>query len=145
MGNRLVQYRALVVDDDPSCRDSMSALLALEGFATLPVAEGGSAFAIIRATQELRGVPRSEVAAAHNEVHFLVLDNQLPDFTGLEVLRRMRALPFFLPSILVTGEYSPGLERAVLDLGGFAVVPKPVEPVRFRVLVRNLVSQLTDS
>ncbi|MFN0057558.1 MAG: response regulator [Planctomycetota bacterium] len=136
------KYRALVVDDDASCRDSMATLLSLEGFATLPVGEAASACQIIRATKLLRN--RSPILATNSgeDVHFLILDNNLPDFTGLDVLRTMRDLQFFLPSIVVTGEYSAELERAVLDLGGFAVVPKPVEPVSFRVIVRNLVSRL---
>ena len=119
----------------------MATLLTLEGYATLPVGEGGAAFQIIRTTQLLRS-RKSPRRASVEEVHFLILDNNLPDLTGLDVLRKMRDLRFFLPSIVVTGEYSADLERAVLDLGGFAVVPKPVEPVSFRVIVKNLVSLL---
>ena len=82
---------------------------------------------------------KEEAAAGFD---FLVTDYNLPGLTGLELLRALRAEPqFFLPSIIVTGEYSRELERAALALGGFAVVPKPVDPMNFRSMVKRLIER----
>jgi DNA-binding response OmpR family regulator len=73
-------------------------------------------------------------------IDFLVLDYNMPDLTGIEVLRRLR-IRFSAPpppAILVSGESSRELERSWLDAGGFALLPKPVVPDEFRREVRRL-------
>ena len=124
----LVDYRVLVADDDERVRGSLASLLDGEGFDTLPVNCGTEVLRLLQA-------PRSET-----RIDFLVLDYNMPDLTGVEVLRRMREhLGLFLPSILVSGEFSDDLEQMVLEVGGFALVSKPIQPASFRRLVWKLV------
>ena len=123
-----VDYRVLVADDDERVRGSLESLLGGEGFSTLPVNCG---FEVLRLVE----APRTEV-----RIDFLVLDYNMPDLTGVEVLRRMREqLGLFLPTILVSGEFSDSLEQTVLEVGGFALVSKPIQPTLFRRLVWRLV------
>ncbi len=148
------RYRVLVADDDAGCRDSMISLLTREGFRTLSVGGGRQAWQRIvqlRALQKPRvriireGSRRRQRREMRVEtIDFMVLDYNMPDLSGLEVLRRMHVeLKLTLPSILVTGEFSQELERTVQAAGGFALVPKPVRLSDFRELVWELVvSQL---
>jgi two-component system OmpR family response regulator len=67
--------RVLVVDDEPSLAELLSSVLRYEGWDIQTAADGTSA---VRAAREFR--PDA-----------IVLDIMLPDFDGLEVLRRVRA------------------------------------------------------
>ncbi len=74
----------------------------------------------------------------------LVLDLMLPDVDGLEVCRRLRAMPQplrSLPVLMLTAKGDP-LDRVVgLELGADDYLPKPFEPrellARLRALLRR--------
>ena len=131
--SRSWDYRVLVADDDARCRGSLTTLLALDGFQIFPAQCGEEALRHIRDVQ-----PRVE-----DRIHFMVLDYNMPDLTGLEVLRRVRGnLGLLLPAIVVTGEFSSALEWSVIAEGGFALVPKPIQPRPLRQIVQDLVRQM---
>ena len=153
----------LVADDDPGSREGLTSLLALEGFLTVPVDCGQRALDCIRAFRDWPtdsansslvdsssvdsgpdfSGPESSRAGHHqradDEIDFLVLDYNMPDLTGLEVLRRIHRYRIALPTIMVTGQFTNELERIVLREGGFALVPKPIKLDYFRELVWELV------
>lgn len=74
----------------------------------------------------------------------LILDLMLPDIDGLEVCRRLRAMPQplrSLPVLMLTAKGDP-LDRVVgLELGADDYLPKPFEPrellARLRALLRR--------
>jgi two-component system, OmpR family, response regulator len=74
--------RVLVVDDEPSLAELLGSVLRYEGWETRTAADGGSA---VRTARDF-------------EPDAIVLDIMLPDFDGLEVLRRVRAI---LPHVCV--------------------------------------------
>ena len=67
--------RVLVVDDEPSLAELLGSVLRYEGWDIRTAADGASAVRIAR----------------EFEPDAVVLDIMLPDFDGLEVLRRLRA------------------------------------------------------
>src|ERR1700722_2035858 len=67
--------RVLVVDDEPSLAELLSSVLRYEGWDIRTAADGSTA---VREAREFR--PDA-----------IVLDIMLPDFDGLEVMRRVRA------------------------------------------------------
>ncbi len=70
----------------------------------------------------------------------MVLDYNLPDISGIEVLKILRnSLRTSLPAILVSGELTEQIEASLRELGGFGALPKPLKPDRFRGLLRQLV------
>jgi two-component system, OmpR family, response regulator len=74
--------RVLVVDDEPSLAELLASVLRYEGWQIRTAATGGGA---VRAAREF-------------EPDAVVLDIMLPDFDGLEVLRRIRSA---LPNVCV--------------------------------------------
>ncbi len=116
--------RILVVEDEPALRSYLVPLLEREGFQAAAVATGAEAL------QEVRSRPPD----------LLLLDVNLPDISGLEVCRQVRALPQYLPVVMLTG-----LDSAADELRGFAAkaddyVAKPVRPetllARLRAVLR---------
>src|SRR6266849_272930 len=104
----------LVVEDNPATRKMLRLALATEGYGVVEAADA-----------------RAALKAAASRLPDLVLqDLILPDMDGLELLRRMRALPAGgeLPILALSGFLSR-LEEAPTDAGGFtALLVKPIEP-----------------
>jgi two-component system OmpR family response regulator len=101
--------RILVVDDEASLSDLLSMALRYEGWNVRAAADGTSA---VRAAREFR--PDA-----------VVLDVMLPDFDGLEVLRRMRAETPDVPVLFLTAKDAVEDRIAGLTAGGDDYVTKP--------------------
>src|SRR5215469_9921399 len=84
-----------VVDDDDAVRDSLRFLLEIAGFA---VASYGSA------AEFLREAPIADLSC-------LVVDQHMPDQTGLQLVSRLRGQGVDLPVALITGSPSADLLR----------------------------------
>lgn len=99
-----------VVDDDAAVRDSLRFLLEAAGF---PVATFYSADQFL-------------AAADADGVACLLLDQHMPQVTGLELLQRLRRAGRDLPVALMTGSPSAQLMRRALELGAVVVLEKPL-------------------
>jgi DNA-binding NarL/FixJ family response regulator len=114
----------VVVDDDPGVRALVVALLAGAGYETREAGTGTAALASIGA-----------------DTGAVVLDVVLPDISGFEVCRRVRAeLGDRVPILFVSGERTDGFERvAGLRLGADDYVLKPFDPDELLARVNALV------
>jgi two-component system, OmpR family, response regulator len=101
--------RVLVVDDEATLSELLSMALRYEGWEVRSAADGSSA---VRAAREFR--PDA-----------VVLDVMLPDFDGLEVLRRLRAEASDVPVLFLTAKDSVEDRIAGLTAGGDDYVTKP--------------------
>jgi PAS domain S-box-containing protein len=112
----------LVVEDNPTTRKMLRLTLVTEGYTVVEAADA-----------------RAAVAAAEKALPDLVLqDLILPDMDGLELLRRLRALPdgTELPILALSGFLSR-LEEAQAGHEGFsALLVKPIEPSRLLEAIR---------
>ena len=128
-------WRVLLADDDAGVRNSLAALLHLDGFTTEEVGGGEEAL------RRLRSCSSSLVEKGLNGAFdLMVLDVHMPDLTGVEVLRRARReLDWALPTLFVSGEASIELHEEVKSVGGFRLLSKPVMPEDFRGSVQELV------
>ena len=99
-----------VVDDDEAVRESLRFLLETAGFI---VATFGSADAFL-------------TTKALNNVACVLLDQHMPNVTGLEALRRLRARLPEIPVALMTGSPTPETTRRALELGATEVLEKPL-------------------
>lgn len=104
--------RVLVVDDDPIYRETARMFLNMLG-REVTLAENGQS--------GLRTL-------AEREFDILIVDMEMPDMTGLEVIRNVRAIPATanLPIIMVTSrDDAMAIDRAY-ELGASSFVVKPV-------------------
>lgn len=117
--------RVLVVDDEVNIAELVAMALRYEGFETR-MAHTGS---------------RAVAAAKELGPDVVVLDMMLPDFDGLEVLRRMRVVDPDVPVLFLTARDAVEDRVAGLTAGGDDYVTKPfsLEEVvaRLRALLRR--------
>ena len=101
--------RILVVDDEPSIVDAVATSLRYEGFDVDEAAPGRAALD----------------SAKERSPDLIVLDIMLPDFDGLEVTRRLRALGIEAPVLFLTARDSLRDRIAGLSVGADDYVTKP--------------------
>jgi len=116
-----VTKTALIADDDSSVRGMLSRLLRPLGWTTIEVADGCSAV--------------EKLSSEH--VDMLILDQRMPELTGLEVLSVVRgsATHADLPVMIVTGAGDAETSQTMLALGisDYLVKPLRSEFVRERL------------
>ena len=109
----------LVVEDEPSIRDSVVYALESEGFAVDWAGTGADALGKLRAA----------------EYALIVLDVGLPDMSGFDVCRELRMMSQ-VPVIFLTARASE-VDRVVgLEIGGDDYVTKPFSPRELSARVR---------
>jgi len=110
----------LIVDDEEFLRDQLERILGEEGYAVRGVETG---------RQALEAVDREGV-------DLVLLDLNLPDLHGIEVLRELKARDPDLLVIVVTGYGS--VESAVesLKLGAYDYIKKPFKADAIKLIVR---------
>lgn len=115
--------RVLVVDDDASARLLMRSVLEKEGFRVLEADDGP---------------PALEVLDRYGDVSLVMLDLNMPDLNGREVLRRIRSSigTAGLPVVVLTGVEDPAVEIELLEAGADDYLRKPIDPQRLAVRVR---------
>ncbi|MDB5445178.1 MAG: tacA [Phenylobacterium sp.] len=115
----------LVVDDDPTQRRLIQAVLEREGFAVVHAESGDDAIKRLM----------SGVAA-----DVVLLDLVMPGMTGQDTLAEMRARGFSQPVIVVTA--TGGIETVVqaMQAGAVDFFVKPAAPERIIVSIRNALS-----
>jgi len=118
-------FRILVVDDEPSLAELLSSVLRYEGWEIVTAGDGTSA---VRAARDF-------------QPDAIVLDIMLPDFDGLEVLRRVRAVLPHVCVLFLTARDSVQDRINGITAGGDDYVTKPfsLEEVlaRLRGLLRR--------
>jgi CheY-like chemotaxis protein len=74
-----------------------------------------------------------------------VLDFELPDERGIEVMKKLHQIPGCagIPVIFVTGRATQGLEKELIEAGAVAVLGKPFSPLRLIDLIHQLSSGQT--
>ncbi len=108
----------LVVDDDPINRDLLSRRLMRTGYRTHAVSSGPEALAYL----------------ASHDVDLVLLDIQMPDMSGLEVLQAIRShrSSSRLPVLMVTAKDQSEDVVTALDLGADDYITKPIDfPIAF--------------
>lgn len=110
----------LIVDDQKAIRDMLLSLFAAEGFEAHGAENGQAA---LRQTAALRA-------------DYVLLDLDLPDLSGIEVLRRMRRAGCHAKVVLISAFVDPGILPEAERLGMMDQFAKPfdVKELRGRIL-----------
>ena len=98
-----------VIDDDPAVRDSLSFLLET---ASLETRVYDSAIAFLEALPEVTS-------------GCVVTDVRMPEMTGIELVRRLKAQGFTLPIIMITGHADVPLAVEAMKAGVADFIEKP--------------------
>jgi FixJ family two-component response regulator len=70
----------------------------------------------------------------------IIVDQSMPEISGLEFITKVRARGnATTPIVMITGHSEKELQREALKLGASAFLGKPVDPVAFVSLARNLI------
>ena len=114
--------RLLIVDDDPELRNFLSTELRVEGYSCDEAATGQQALGQIRA----------------QPWDLILLDWTLPDFSGVEVCRRMRQGGISTPVLMLTARDEVRERVEALDSGADDYLTKPfsIEELLARVRAR---------
>lgn len=121
----------LVVDDAAASRCALGAVLRRAGHCVVPVATAGEALLELDVRSRAGALP--DVA---------LVDVGLPDMSGFELCRRLKALPLMagLPVVhFSAASVAPSDRCRGLDAGGEAYLTVPAEPEEIQAVVRAAV------
>lgn len=116
--------KALVIEDNENNRELISFILTYAGY-SVELAKNGYE-GLMMAQTELPD--------------FIILDIQLPDIDGFEVLQNLRSDKKFknIPIIVMSSYGLDGDEKKIADLGGNYYIEKPISPETVMVEIENV-------
>jgi DNA-binding response OmpR family regulator len=104
-------------------------------------------FSVSKAPDGLSGLARLGQPGDSAPPELVILDLMLPDIDGLEVCRRVRALPSSMaqiPILMLTAKGDP-MDRIIgLEMGADDYLPKPFEPRELLARVRAILRRRTE-
>ncbi len=113
--------KLLVIDDDPASRRLIAAIFEGRGYEVLTAADGASG--LERADEEAPGI--------------VILDLELPDLSGIQVLERLRERAFAAPIVMLTAHADVKTAVRAIQQGAFDYLNKPIEPDELIVVVER--------
>ena len=118
--------KILVVDDDQESRDLLCEVLEANGYAPHAVADGMAA---------------REVLDRDAEYRIVIADFQMPQESGLELLRKLRQQNSKHEIILMSSFMSGTEKKAAKALGAYALLEKPFQLSELLQTVADLAAQ----
>lgn len=121
----------LLVEDDYTIADMLLDLLSMEGYEVTRVSTGAAALALLTA----------DASDARSAPDVVLLDLQLPDMDGLEVLRSAESSSDRLPPVIVISAQPPNhLMEASKQPAVVATLRKPFRVIR----LLNVIAEALD-
>lgn len=114
-----------IVDDDDAVRDSMQGLLELHSYDIEAFASGREF--LKRYTPDIEGC--------------LILDINLPELDGFEVLSCLGPSRAALPVMMITAQDDQTIESRALHAGATALIKKPLIADQLLALLRTAIGQ----
>ena len=120
----------LIVDDDPTQRRLLQAVVEKSGFSTLQADNGDTALDMA-------------LGPDGNNINVMLLDLIMPGRNGMETLEELAAKRPDLPIIVLTGKGSIDTVVQAMQMGARDFVVKPAAPERIIVSIRNALAMKT--
>lgn len=114
----------LIVDDDPTQRRLLRAVVEKHGFSTLQAADGDAALEMA-------------LGADGGQIDLMLLDLIMPGRNGMDTLSELQKSRPDLPIIVLTGKGSIDTVVAAMQGGARDFIVKPASPERIIVSLRN--------
>lgn len=112
-------YRILLVDDDVSSLEVLGEVLKRAGYEIFSAENGYEALKIIQS----------------DSIDLAILDYELPDTTGLELLQQIKPMQPSVPVIIMSGNTSQNIRLDVFEAGAYTFIPKPINLRQFQQFV----------
>jgi two-component system, LuxR family, response regulator FixJ len=112
-----------IADDDPSVRDVLSLIFAVEGYQVTSFGEGTS----------LLSAARSRVPTC------ILLDVEMPGRSGLDILKELNAQDYPAPILIISGKSNTSMVVDAIRNGALDFIEKPFDPDTVAVRVREAV------
>ncbi len=118
--------RVLIADDSRVMRQIVIRTLRQAGYdwSVAEAPDGAAALAAVRA----------------DEPDLVLSDWNMPEMTGIELLREMRAAGFSTPFGFVTSEGSPEMRQAAEEAGALFLISKPFTAESFRDVIEPVLA-----
>lgn len=119
--------RVLIIEDDDNNMELISYILEYNGYETIQAGTGEEGFTL----------------AVEHMPDFVVLDIQLPDMNGLDVLKRIRGTEEGkeIPVIAMTSYAMAGDRETTLAAGCNGYIEKPIDPERVMSQIREIMEE----
>ena len=112
----------LIVDDEPYVADLLHHWVnTVWDYPAIVVHDGESAI----------------IAMREKHPRLVLLDIQLPDLNGIDVLRAMKSADEFLPVVMVSAQERISVAVDALKAGAYDYLTKPIDTERLQVIIRN--------
>ena len=118
----------LVVDDSATMRMIVIKSLRQAGYADVTVVEAGGAKEALQ-----------KIAAGG--IDLVLSDVNMPDITGIELVKVVKAKMPNLPVVMVTTESSPEMKQQMLSAGANGIITKPFPPEELNKVLGPLIKK----
>jgi two-component system chemotaxis response regulator CheY len=120
-----VTTRILAVDDSPSMREMVAAVLRDSGYQVVEAEDGVKALEVARS----------------QSVDVVLTDQNMPNMDGLSLVRNLRNLPAYkdTPIMMLTTESSAEMKQKGRDAGATGWMVKPFDPDKLVRMLKALI------
>lgn len=115
--------KILLAEDDKNLSRSVDILLTLDGFSVISVYNGEEALNKL----------------FHQKYDLLITDIIMPNLNGMDLINKIRKFNPSLPIMVVSGKLNDELISKLETEGVHYVLPKPINPTRFRKMVQKVI------
>ncbi len=114
--------KILLAEDDKNLSRSVDILLTLDGYEVISVYDGEEAL-----NKLLR-----------QKFDLLITDIVMPGLNGVDLIKKIRKLNHDIPIMVVSGKLNDSLIEQLESNGIRYILPKPINPTRFRKMVQKI-------
>ena len=119
--------RVVLIDDEPDIATALESILSNLGYRVAAFTDGRTAL--------------ETIISNPGQFDLIITDNTMPQFTGLEIVRRLRDSGIDAPVILTSGYMSKEIEETARQTGVREIIAKPVNTYQLADAMHRVVGQ----
>ncbi|QSE97405.1 sigma-54-dependent transcriptional regulator [Fulvivirga lutea] len=119
-----MNYKVLIIDDDEDICLLLERLLSKNDYSVSTAEDGESGFKLLK----------------KDKPDLVLCDFKLPDYSGIDMLRKIKVLHPQLPVIIITGYSDVKIAVDALKKGAYNYVTKPLYPDEILMMVKEAIS-----